>query len=221
MPEAWVEVYPGFNGRPGNSIRMKYYTGKSVAAIVQIMAFFEYYFNIDGTIIDWKALKTDRIISENNRNMVAKLYKSIYDSTGTHPIWGQSYNDVWPIPGLVTAVISMETPIDNVLDFLYSKRISTSSYQKWDIEIVKKSIINMRPVFVGDAINAFIVDGYAISEIKNSMDNVYLHCNFCRYGSFDGYYLVNEDGSIVFSLNGLDYQDIFLNIIPNIVEKHR
>jgi len=45
--------------------------------------------------------------------------------------------------------------------------------QSWNLEVVKKSLLSLYPVFVGDLDKvAFLVDGYAINE-ENS---VYLHC---------------------------------------------
>ena len=70
----------------------------------------------------------------------------------------------------------------------------------------------MYPVFVGDQSRlAFLIDGYAINE-ENS---TYLHCNFSKNTGFDGYFLVYDDGRVVFDLNGLRYMSMNLGIIAN------
>jgi hypothetical protein len=86
----------------------------------------------------------------------------------------------------------------------------------FSFEEVKKSLLSLYPVLVGDRNRlAFLVDGYAINEDNST----YLHCNFSKNTNFDGYFLVNNDGGITFELNGLKYKDVNLGIIANIRNK--
>ena len=96
---------------------------------------------------------------------------------------------------------------------LFQHLLTCDNDQSWNLEVVKKSLLSLYPVFVGDLDKvAFLVDGYAINE-ENS---VYLHCNFGMNESFNGYYMVNDNGSIVFEPGGYFYRDINLGIIANI-----
>lgn len=109
----------------------------------------------------------------------------------------------------------METPIKNVSRVLNSSQcgLTCDNDQSWNLDIVKKSLLSLNPVFVGDLNRvAFLVDGYAINE-ENTL---YLHCNFGRSDEFNGYYMVYDNGSVVFEPGGYFYRDTTLGIIANI-----
>lgn len=84
------------------------------------------------------------------------------------------------------------------------------------IETVKNSVIKICPVLVECNGSAFIVDGYAMTKNESSSSNAYFHCNFGKTGNSDGYYLVNNDGSISFETGGNTYWDTQLSVIPDI-----
>lgn len=215
LPRAWVEYAAGVGSRPGSSWYDNYYTGQAAVAIAQAMAYLQPYLNINGTDIDWDVLITKEDVAGTYKNMAATLFKYIYDTIGTYPVWGKSYNDTWPKPAIVDAVIAMETPIKNALQVLNSSQcgLVCDNDQNWNLDIVKKSLISLNPVFVGDPNRlAFLVDGYAINEVNST----YLHCNFGRSGNFNGYYMVYDDGRVVFEFGDFMYRDFALRIIPNI-----
>lgn len=216
LPSAWIQIGEGVGNRPGSALYMNYYTGEAVVAIAQAMAYTQPNININGIHIDWKALTQETEITQPYSNMAATLAKYIYESLGTYPVWGKAYSDRWPQSSetIVDAVIAMETPIYKIPNAINSSQcgIYLEKDQNWNLDIVKKSILNLNPVFVGDYSRlAFLVDGYAVKE-DNSM---YLHCRFCKK-QFDGYFLVYDDGRVVFDLNGYTYRDVNLGIIANI-----
>jgi hypothetical protein len=217
LPKAWVEYVEGIGSRPGSSLYENYKTGQATVAIAQAMAYLQPYLNINGTDIDWNALTKEKDVTAPYKNMAATLFKYIYDTVGTYPVWGKSYNDTWPQSSatIVNAVIAMETPIKNVSRVLNSSQcgLTCDNDQSWNLDIVKKSLLSLNPVFVGDLNRvAFLVDGYAINE-ENTL---YLHCNFGRSDEFNGYYMVYDNGSVVFEPGGYFYRDTTLGIIANI-----
>ncbi len=109
----------------------------------------------------------------------------------------------------------MKAPIKNISRQINNSQcgLTCNNDQSWDLNAIKKSLLSLYPIFVGDLDKvAFLVDGYAINE-ENS---VYLHCNFGMNESLNGYYMVNNNGSIVFEPSGYFYRDINLGIIANI-----
>ena len=217
LPKAWVEYAEGNGNILGCSLYENYKTGEAVVAIAQTMAYLQPHLTIGGTYIDWEALTTEKRVPTPYQSMAATLFKYIYDTIGTYPVWGKSYNDRWPQSAstIVDAVIAMNTPIANILKIINSSQcgMACDNVQDWNLNAVKKSITSLKPVLVGDLGRlAFLVDGYAINE-ENS---AYLHCNFGRNGDFNGYFLVYDDGRVVFELNGLTFRDYNLKIITNI-----
>lgn len=214
LPTAWVQYAEGVGSRPGAALRNNYYTGEAVATITQAMAYLQPYLNINGTNIDWQGLTLEKNITPPYFNMAATLSKYIYDTIGTYPVWGKAYNDQWPQSTIVDAVVAMETQINKISTALNSSQcgIICDKDQSWNVDVIRKSLLSMYPVFVGDQSRlAFLVDGYAINE-ENS---TYLHCNFSKNTGFDGYFLVYDDGRVVFDLNGLRYMSMNLGIIAN------
>lgn len=215
LPTAWVQYAEGAGSRPGAALRNNYYTGEAVATITQAMAYLQPYLNINGTNIDWAGLTMEKNITPPYFNMAATLSKYIYDIIGTYPVWGKAYNDQWPQSTIVDAVVAMETQINKISAALNSSQcgITCDKDQTWNLDVIKKSLLSLYPIFVGDQSRlAFLVDGYAINE-ENS---TYLHCNFSKNADFDGYFLVYDDGRVVFELNGLRYISVNLGIIANI-----
>lgn len=217
LPKAWIEYTERILiTKPGYALYGNYPTGQAAVAIAQAMAYLRPNLVINGLHIDWEALTTENTVTSQNEHMVATLFKYIYDTVGTYPVWSRSYSDIWPESDatMVDAVIAMETPIKNISRIINSSQMGLicDTDQKWNLDIVKNSILAMRPVFVGDMNKvAFLVDGYAINE-ENSF---YLHCNFGRYKGFNGYYQVH-DGEAVFEPGGWLYRDIYLYMIANI-----
>lgn len=217
LPEAWIEYAEGIDKVLGYSLRGNYPTGQAAVAIAQAMAYLQPYLTIDGTYINWGKLTAEKNVTAPNEDMVAVLFKYIYNTIGAYPVWGKSYNDRWPSSPetIVNAVIATETPFRKIPWAIKSSQcgLTCDNYQNWNLDVVKKSVLSLNPVLVGGLSRvAFLVDGYAINE-ENS---AYLHCNFGRSENFNGYYLVHDDGKVIFDLNGWTYNDTFLEIIANI-----
>lgn len=219
LPKAWVQYAEGVGSRPGSAWYDNYYTGEAVISIAQAMAYLQPYISINGVYINWETL----IMEKNDTvpewwELAGILSKYIYDTIGTYPVWGKAYDDKWPQSSIVNAVVAMETPTDKISAALNSSQCGLvyDKDQSWNLDIVKKSLLSLYPVLVGDRNRlAFLVDGYAINEDNST----YLHCNFSKNTNFDGYFLVNNDGGITFELNGLKYKDVNLGIIANIRNK--
>ena len=59
--------------------------------------------------------------------------------------------------------------------------------------------------------------GYdVVQQQMDAFRDAYFHCNFGKTGNSDGYYLVNNDGSISFETGGNTYWDTQLSVIPDI-----
>lgn len=219
LPKAWVQYAEGVGSRPGTAWYDNYYTGEAVISIAQAMAYLQPYISINGVYINWETL----IMEKNDTapewwELAGILSKYIYDTIGTYPVWGKAYDDKWPQSSIVDAVVVMETPINKISAALNSSQcgLICDKDQSWNLDVVKKSLLSLYPVLVGDRNRlAFLVDGYAINEDNST----YLHCNFSKNTNFDGYFLVNNDGGITFELNGLKYKDVNLGIIANIRNK--
>lgn len=219
LPKAWVQYAEGVGSRPGSAWYDNYYTGEAVISIAQAMAYLQPYISINGVYINWETL----IMEKNDTapewwELAGILSKYIYDTIGTYPVWGKAYDDKWPQSSIVDAVVVMETPINKISAALNSSQcgLICDKDQSWNLDVVKKSLLSLYPVLVGDRNRlAFLVDGYAINEDNST----YLHCNFSKNTNFDGYFLVNNDGGITFELNGLKYKDVNLGIIANIRNK--
>lgn len=212
LPKAWVE-YVGMLDHPGYSLYNHYYTGKSTIAIAQAMTYLQPKLTINNTSIDWNALTKGEGVTTPYEDMAAILIKYVYDTIGTHPVWGKSYNEKWP-PTLVDAVIAMETPFEKIPAALRSSQcgLISDNMQDWNLKTVKQSIFSFKPVLIGyQNTDAFLADGYAINEANSS----YLHCNFGS-GNLNGYYWVNEKASFAFENEASFYRDFTLKIIPNI-----
>lgn len=219
LPKAWVQYAEGVGNRPGSAWYDNYYTGEAVISIAQAMAYLQPYLSINGVYINWETL----IMEKNGTapewwELAGILSKYIYDTIGTYPVWGKAYDDKWPQSSIVNAVVAMETPTNKISTALNSSQcgLACDKDQSWNLDVVKKSLLSLYPVLVGDRNRlAFLVDGYAINEDNST----YLHCNFSKNTNFDGYFLVNNDGGITFELNGLKYKDVNLGIIANIRNK--
>lgn len=217
LPEAWVQYVEGGGKRLGYALHQNYYTGEAVVAIAQAMAYLQPHLTINGTYINWEILTIEKKVTTPYYDMAAILSKYIYDTIGTYPVWGKAYNNIWPESSatIVDAVIAMETPIKKISTALNSSQsgITCDSDQNWNLDIVKASLLSFHPVLVGDLNRvAFLVDGYAINE----QNTLYLHCNFGRGESFNGYYMVYNTGNIIFEPGSYFYRDTNLGIIANI-----
>ncbi len=219
-PQNWVDIFFGMCSYT------HYPAGCAVVALAQIMAVVEPNLNCAGIKMDWAYLKQKPVINggpfgeiddARKINMVAALYKDIYNKTNSYPTWGTGDTDEWP-PQKVTCVTSVGTSSSNVFNYLNSINGTTycSSYQRWNIDVVKNSLLNIHPVFVGGNGHAFIIDGYAVAKNPASnSNNMYFHANFGWGGSSDGYYLSNN-GGIAFETSNGNYVDTQLSIIPDI-----
>ena len=141
------------------------------------MAYLRPYLNIDGININWEILTMEKEATQSNEKMIATLLKYVYNTIGAYPVWGECYNyDKWTATGpsteIVNSVIAVKTPIRNI-----SRQINTSQCgltcdndQSWNLEVVKKSLLSLYPVFVGDLDKvAFLVDGYAFITFYESL----------------------------------------------------
>lgn len=221
-PKNWVDIFFGMCSYT------HYPAGCAVVALAQIMAAVEPNLTCAGLKMDWTYLKQNPVINggpfgqvddARKIDMVAALFKDIYDRTNSYPTWGTGETDEWP-PQKVTCVTSVGTTSSNVYNYLNSINGTTycSGYQRWNIDVVKNSLLNVRPVFVGGNGHAFIIDGYAVAKSPSSStsNNIYFHANFGWGGSSNGYYLSNSNGSITFETNAGNYADTQLSIIPDI-----
>ncbi|MBF0761704.1 C10 family peptidase [Dysgonomonas mossii] len=224
-PKAWVDIFFGMC-EYGN-----YPAGCAVVAMAQIMAAIEPSMTCNSLKMDWAYLKQNPQIMGGDyftapdplrkRDMVGALFKDIYDKSNSYPIWGTGQSDSWP-PENVSCVQQVATTSTNVYNYFNSRSGVTycGNYQKWNLDIVKNSLTNIRPVFAGGNSHAFVVDGYVlakktVSSVYNY--NTYLHCNFgWQYSSATGYYLSNSNGSFTFETENGNYPDSALNIIPDI-----
>lgn len=219
-PKNWVDIFFGMCSYT------HYPAGCAVVALAQIMAAIEPNLTCAGLKMDWAYLKQNPVINggpfgeiddARKIDMVAALYKDIYDKTNSYPTWGTGETDEWP-PQEVTCVTSVGTSSTNVYNYLNSVNGTTycSSYQRWNMDVVKNSLINVRPVFVGGNGHAFVIDGYAVAKNPSSnSNNIYFHANFGWGGSSNGYYLTNS-GSIAFETSNGNYADTQLSIISDI-----
>lgn len=224
-PKAWVDIFFGM------CEYTNYPAGCAVVAMAQIMAAVEPSMTCYGVRMDWDYLKENQEIigggyfgvpdPQQRIDMVSALFRDIYDKSNSYPIWGTGQTDSWP-PQTVSCVQQVATTSTNVYNYFNSKSGITycGSYQKWNLDVVRNSLYNIRPVFVGGNSHAFVVDGYMLSKktvtsVYNY--NTYLHCNFgWSYNSGTGYYLSNSNGSFTFEAGGSTYPDSQMNIIPDI-----
>lgn len=219
-PKNWVDIFFGMCSYT------QYPAGCAVVALAQIMAAIEPNLTCAGLKMDWAYLKQDPVINggpfgeidaARKIDMVAALYKDIYDKTNSYPMWGTGETDEWP-PQKVACVTSVGTSSTNVYNYLNSASGTTycSSYQRWNMDVVRNSLINVRPVFVGGNGHAFVIDGYAVAKNPSSnSNNIYFHANFGWGGSSNGYYLTNN-GSVAFETSNGNYADSQLSIISDI-----
>lgn len=220
-PKNWVDIFFGMCSYT------HYPAGCAVVALAQIMAALEPNLTCAGLKMDWAYLKQNPVINggpfgeiddARKRDMVAALFKDIYDKTNSYPIWGTGETDAWP-PETVACVTSVGTNSSNVYNYLNSINGTTycNSYQRWNIDVVRNSLLNIRPVFVGGDGHAFIIDGYAVAKNPSSNNsNIYFHANFGWGGSSNGYYLSNNNGSITFETSSGNYADTQLSVISDI-----
>lgn len=221
-PKNWVDIFGGM------CTYGHYPTGCAVTAVAQIMAALEPNLTCAGLKMDWAYLKEDKTINsgpfgkvdpERKIDMVAALFKDIYDKTGSSPIWGTGDTDAYP-PERVACITDVTTLASKVYDYLNSGSGVTycSNYQKWNFDVVKNSLLGLCPVFVAGASHAFVVDGYAVAKNESSsINNTYFHACFGWDGSGDGYYLSNTDGAVSFdTVVGGIYDTPQLNILSNI-----
>lgn len=224
LPKAFVERYERISpNRPGGALYGNYPTGQASIALAQTLAYLRPYLDIDGIKINWQVLTTEKEVVSPNEKMVGTLLKYVYNTIGAYPVWGECYNyDKWTATGpsteIVNSVIAVKTTMKNIPRHINNSQcgLACDNHQKWNLDIIKKSLLSFFPVFAGDVDEvAFLVDGYAINE----ENEVYLHCNFGIDKRFNGYYWASNDGSIVFEVGGYFYRDITLGIISNIRNK--
>lgn len=202
--------------------------GCSVVAMAQIMASLEPNLTIDGIKIDWEALKAQPQIlmplpwkpnqgsPEIVRTMVAKLFKHIYDLSGTHPEYDKTTN--W--------VTGSGTSGPQTRDFLRRYFTTGDLINGWDGNAAFLSLQKAKLVWVGvsdaskKASHAFVIDGFAYWRpqtrylVKNF--DFYFRANMGWAGSYDGFYLVNKDMSISFEAGGYELNTGF-NMICDII----
>lgn len=235
--EDWVDIFFGscsYTHHPA---------GCAVVAIAQIMAALEPAgMKCCGQNIDWAYLKEKEIINsgpfgeideQRKINMVAALFRDIYNKTKSYPTWGTGDSDEWP-PQKVNCVTQTGTNSSNVYD--YFKNLSTvtvinyntSGVIKWDPEVIRQSLQYSFPVFVGGNGHAFVLDEFlccikSLTRTLIKQYDVYFHANF-GWGADDaatGYYLVQDtvNGTITFETSQGNYVDSEMSILPFIGKK--
>ena len=164
--------------------------------------------------------------------MVAKLIKDVYTKVKAWPIYNSE--------NAITGVATYDRECENYIR-LYA---NCSGREKWNTDVVRNSILALRPVFItgeGHKENtdktskhAFLIDGYLlckknfgnVSSIVNTGSkelvkryDLYFHANFGWAGTGDGYYLINQDISVDFEAGGNVYKTADLRMISNIIRK--
>lgn len=228
----WVDIFYGMCSYTQHP------AGCGVVAIAQIMAALEPKgMKCCGVNIDWAYLKADTVVNENDEarkvNMVAALFRDIYNKTKSYPTWGTGETDVWP-PRKEDCVTQTGTNSSNVYD--YFKNLSTvtvvnyntTSLIKWDPEIIRQSLQYSFPVFVGGNGHAYVLDEF-VCCIKNltrtliKQYDVYFHANFGwgKDHAATGYYLVQDtvNGTITFETPSGNYVDSEMTVLPFIGKK--
>ena len=151
------------------------------------------------------------------RTMVAKLFKHIYDLSGTHPEYDKTTN--W--------VTGSGTSGPQTRDFLRRYFTTGDLINGWDGNAAFQSLQLAKLVWVAATSNrggshAFILDGFAYWRpqtrylVKNF--DFYFHTNMGWGGYYDGFYLVNKDLSITFDTSNGSYDRNF-SMIYNIINK--
>ena len=232
-----VEVY-----FPGNYEKAHYPAGCAVVALAELMTVIQPHITAYGTTINWEYLTENPQIIEPNyfnpgdpadkREMVAKLIKDVYTKVKAFPIYNSE--------NAVTGVATYDHECENYIR-LYA---NCSGREKWNTDVVRNSILALRPVFImgeghkenTDKISkhAFLIDGYLlckknfgnVSSIVNTGSkelvkryDLYFHANFGWASTGDGYYLINQDISVDFEAGGNVYKTADLRMISNIIRK--
>lgn len=219
--------------------------GCAVVAIAQILAALEpSNMKCCDESINWSYLKENKSISAGDyftpsdpiakQNMVAGLFRDIYNKTKSYPQWGKGQSDNWP-PEEVDCVLQTGTNSANIYEYFKSlSGVTTINYNlsgliKWDPEIIRQSLQYSFPVFVGGNGHAFVLDEFlCCSKVLTTYTliqqyDVYFHANFGwgENNAATGYYLVEDtqNGSITFETSEADYKDSQLNILPFIGKK--
>lgn len=234
----WVDIFGGICSYT------HYPAGCGVVAIAQIMAALEPQgMKCCGVNIDWAYLKQNKSINggpfgdideERKINMVAALYRDIYNKSKSYPTWGKGETDVWP-PQIVDCVTQTGTNSSDVYN--YFKNLSTvtvvnyntAGLIRWDPEVVRQSLQYSFPVFVGGSGHAFVLDEFLcctkyLTRTLIKQYDVYFHANF-GWGLADpanGYYLVQDtaNGTITFETSLGNYVDSQMSILPFIGKKN-
>ncbi|MCR2007640.1 C10 family peptidase [Bacteroides acidifaciens] len=201
----------------GTPIREPVPAGCSVTAMAQIMAALEPSLTVEGTKIDWKVLKAKPQIIENSMwgepspaatiNMVAKLFKHVYEKSNTQPIRDKNTN----------YVTSSGTTGQDTRNFLRRYFSTGDLISGWNGSEAFRSLQLGGIVWVGaksdKGSHAFILDGFAYwrpktRELVKNFD-FYFRANMGWGGSSDGFYLVNKDLSISFDTSNGSYNNSF------------
>lgn len=235
--EDWVDI--GF----GMASYDHYPAGCGVVAIAQIMAALEPAgMKCCGQKIDWAYLKEKEVVNagpfgvideQRKIDMVAALFRDIYNKTKSYPVWGTGETDQWP-PEKVNCVVQTGTSSSNVYNYFNSLSTVTvvnnniSSLINWDPEVVRQSLQYSFPVFVGGNGHAFVLDEfvYCVKSLTRTLIkqyDVYFHANF-GWGAdnhANGYYLVEDtvNGTITFETSLGNYVDSQMSILPFIGKK--
>ncbi len=201
--EDWVDIFFGMCSYTHHP------AGCAVVAIAQIMAALEPSgMKCCKQDIDWAYLKAEAAVSEYDEarktNMVAALYRDIYNKTKSYPTWGTGDADTWP-PQKVECVTQTGTSSSDVYNYFKSLstvtviNYNTSGMMKWDPEVVRQSLQYSFPVFVGGNGHAFVLDEFVcciktLTRTLIKQYDVYFHANF-GWGeghAATGYYLVED-----------------------------
>lgn len=181
----------------------RYPISSSVVAVSQILSYIRPTIIINGTTINWKYLCEKEEIHdtsdyfgtyvkdpEEKCSMIAQLMKYVGDQCNVS--YSCNSSSVYP---------------QKIIDFFNRYKIHIDNGQNLDVTKLKSSIDELRPVLMyGQDSNGgghwWVVDGYRTQVATRGTFfpgyNVYMHANMGKGKSYNGYYLVDSNGSLTF-----------------------
>lgn len=181
----------------------RYPISSSVVAVAQILSYIRPTMTINGITINWKYLCEKEEIHdtsdyfgtyvkdpEEKCSMIAQLMKYVGDQCNVS--YSCNSSSVYP---------------QKIIDFFNRYKIHIDNGQNLDVTKLKSSIDELRPVLMyGQDSNGgghwWVVDGYRTQVATRGTFfpgyNVYMHANMGKGKSYNGYYLVDSNGSLTF-----------------------
>ena len=191
--------------------------GCGVVAIAHALAYYEPKLSVYGQQVDWKMLKKQKNIASTAnsqlKNQIGFLMKWIGEKAGaTYECDATSTknNTIEVVLGLVGMQCDKQSSFNwnGIYNSINNGNIVEANARGFDSRQNKE---------VG---HSWIIDGYMIARLDAGSDHYqefYVHNNFGWNGSFDGYFLLEDEG-IKFEVPDVDF-DKMLNIHANIKKK--